>query len=325
VATDETGPTIRALRVLDLLQRRPGIRAAELAERLGVSERAVRRSVAALRAADVAVESTSGPYGGYRLGRGLRLPPLRFTSTEALALVMAVLDGQHAAAAVGDPVAEAVGTIIRALPADVGRQAALMREHALAAPDRRPRPDPATTAALVDAVAARAVVRLAYTPRSGTPRNRTVEPWAVVVRHGLWYLLARAVDLDAPRTYRVDRIALVETQPGSAGTVVPPPDLDAIAWLEEHLGSGRALTTRVRFHAPYDEVAPWIRPVMGRLTPTPDGECVLEGTTDNPAMVAGEWLAGVPVPMTVEGGPELLRAVAVVAERLAASVGGAAH
>ncbi|WP_308192560.1 WYL domain-containing protein [Nocardioides sp. CFH 31398] len=320
MTTDETGPTVRALRVLDVLQRRPGVRACELAERLGVSERAVRRSVAALRAADVAVESTSGPYGGYRLGRGLRLPPLRFTSTEALALVMAVLDGQHAAAAVGDPVADAVGTIIRALPVDVGRQAALMREHARAAPGRRPRPDPVTTAALVDAVAARAVVRLAYTPRSGTPRTRTVEPWAVVVRGGLWYLLARAVDLDAPRTYRVDRVGAVETLPSSAGTVVPPPDLDAVAWLEEHLGSGRALATRVRFHAPYDEVAPWIRPVMGRLAPTPDGECVLEGTTDNPAMVANEWLAAVPRPMTVEGGPELRLAVDDLARRLAASV-----
>ena len=77
----EISPTARALRALDLLQGRPGITASELAQRLGVTERAARRYVAILREADIPVESTRGPYGGYTLGRGLRLPPLVFSAT----------------------------------------------------------------------------------------------------------------------------------------------------------------------------------------------------------------------------------------------------
>ncbi len=73
------------------------------------------------------MESTRGPYGGYRAGRGIRLPPLVFTATEALGLVMAVLDGSHAAADADDPVGAALGKIIRVLPENVGRQAATMR------------------------------------------------------------------------------------------------------------------------------------------------------------------------------------------------------
>ena len=89
-------PTGRALRVLELLQAQPGITGRHLATQLDVTERAARRYIAILREAGIPVESTRGPYGGYRVGRGLRLPPLVFTATEALGLVMAVLDGSHA-------------------------------------------------------------------------------------------------------------------------------------------------------------------------------------------------------------------------------------
>ena len=85
--------TVAALLALELLQSRPGITAEQLGERLGVTERAARRYVGILREAGIPVESTRGPYGGYRVGRGLRLPPLMFSASEALALVMAVLDG----------------------------------------------------------------------------------------------------------------------------------------------------------------------------------------------------------------------------------------
>ena len=89
---DDTSPTARALLALELVQGRPGISAERLGERLGVSERAARRYVAILREAGVPIESARGPYGGYRVGRGLRLPPLMFTATEALGLVMAVME-----------------------------------------------------------------------------------------------------------------------------------------------------------------------------------------------------------------------------------------
>jgi predicted DNA-binding transcriptional regulator YafY len=152
----DLSPTARALRALEILQARPGTTADQLAATLGVTERAARRYIGILREAGIQVESTRGPHGGYRLRRGTRLPPIVFTQAEALGLVMAVLDGQPAATDVDDLVGAALGKVIQALPENVGRQAAALREHASAAPDRHSaRPDPATTSALVAAVAAR--------------------------------------------------------------------------------------------------------------------------------------------------------------------------
>ena len=91
---DETTPTARALMVLEMVQNSPGIRGEQLADRLGMTDRAVRRYVGNLRDTGIPVESTRGKYGGYRIGRGVRLAPLMFTAPEALALVMAVLEGR---------------------------------------------------------------------------------------------------------------------------------------------------------------------------------------------------------------------------------------
>ena len=314
----DLSPTSRALRALEILQARPGITADQLADRLGVTDRAARRYVAVLREAGIPVESTRGKYGGYTLGRGLRLPPLTFTATEALGLVMAALDGHHAAADAEDPVGSALGKILRVLPHNVGRQAVLMREHAQSVPVRRQaRPDPATTSALVAAVAAQERVRIGYRSPAGTPREFVVDPWAVVVRHGLWYLLCHAHHVGEVRTYRVDRVHGVH--PTGERCEVPA-DLDPVAALETHLALGWSFETRVVFHAPYAEVAPYLRAAMGRLEPLGDDECLLVGSTSNPRMYAGEWLAGFPFELTVEGGPELRAGVAEVAERMTRSL-----
>jgi hypothetical protein len=192
-----------------------------------------------------------------------------------------------------------------------------LREHASSAPDRSSaRPDPATTSALVDAVADRHRVVLTYAPESGKEWESLVDPWAVVTRHGRWYLLCHSSRADAVRTYRIDRIRRVQP---TAERFRPPADLDPVTALEENLGSGWAFSTRVRFDAPQAEVAPWIRPVMGRLETSGDG-CVLTGSTRNPTMYAAEWLAGVPFPFYVEDGPELRAAVASLAARFTAAV-----
>jgi predicted DNA-binding transcriptional regulator YafY len=310
-------PTARALRTLELLQIRSGITADELATRLGVTDRAVRRHIATLREAGVPVESTRGPHGGYRLGRALRLPPLMFTASEALGLVMAVLDGHHAAADPHDPVGSALGKLIRSLPHQVAEPAATMREHALAAPDRRAaRPDPAITTALVDAVATRRGVRLTYRSESGRELETDADPWAIVIRHGRWYLLCFAHDVDAPRAYRIDRIQQLDVLDTA---VEPPEDLDAVTWLEHHLGAGRDFEAHVVFQAPVAAVAPYVSPPMGRLEPIDDTRCSLRGTTSNPTMYAGEWLAAIALPFTVLGGPELRHAVTSLARRLDAA------
>jgi len=316
MAPAEISPTARALLALETLQQRPGVTADELAVRLGVTDRAARRYVAILREAGIEVQSTPGRYGGYRIGRGLRLPPMVFTAAEALGLVMAVLDGQHAADDPTEPVGAALGKLIRALPDGVAVPARTLREHALAAPRRDTgRPDPDVTSALVGAVAARRRARVGYRSASGHAADLEVDPWAVVVRYGRWYLLCFAHGPGEVRTLRIDRVTSVEVL---AGSFRPPADLDPAASLEEHLGSGWALRTEVIFDAPLAEVQPWVSATMGRLTPSDDGaRCVLLGSTRNPAMYAGERLAAVPFEFHVVGGDELRQAVTEVAERLA--------
>jgi len=312
----ETSPTARALRALEVLQTRPGTTANELADRLGVTERAARRYVEILREAGVPVSSARGPHGGYRLGRGTRLPPVSFTQAEALGLVMAVLDS-HPDPDGDDLVDTALGKVIRALPEDVGRQAAALRDHAAAAPDRyAARPDSAVTSELVAAVAARRRVLVTYRDESGSEWSAEVDPWAVVVRYGRWYLLCHSHRADAVRTYRVDRVLAVEHRDQA---FEPPAGLDPVAALEQHLGTGWKYTTRVVFEAPLADVAPWVGAQMGRLEAAGDG-CVLVGSTRNPQMYAQEWLASVPFPFRVEGGSELRAAVGTLAERLAAAV-----
>ncbi|KAA0940432.1 helix-turn-helix transcriptional regulator [Streptomyces apricus] len=314
---NDLSPTARALRTLEILQTRPGTTAGELAVRLGVTERAARRYVEILREAGIPVDAARGPHGGYRLGRGTRLPPVHFTQPEALGLVMAVLSSQPAAADPDDLVGTALGKVVRALPEGIGQQAALLREYASAAADPySARPDPVVTGELVHAVAARRGVLITYGSEAGNEWEAEVDPWSVVVRHGRWYLLCRSHRADAVRTYRVDRIRAART---TGHGFEPPEDLDPVAVLEENLGLGWKFTTRVVFDAPLAEVAPWIRPPMGRLEPSGDG-CVLVGSTRNPGMYAQDWLAGIPFAFRVEGGEELRAAVAELAARFTAAV-----
>lgn len=310
-------PTARALRTLEILQARPGVTADHLAARLGVTERAVRRYVGILREAGILIESVRGPYGGYRLGRGTRLPPVVFTQEQALNLVMAVLDGQPTAIDADDPIGSALSKVIRALPESVGRQAAALWAYVSATPDRRSaRPAPATTSALVAAVADRRRVLVTYSGESGEERDAEVDPWAVVVRYGRWYLLGHSHRAGAIRTYRIDRIRVARQLPHS---YTPPDALDPVAMLEEKLGAGWEYPTRVVFHAPRAQVAPWIRPPMGRLERDGD-RCVLVGSTRNPMMYAQEWLAAVPFDFSVEEGPELRAAVATLAARFSTAL-----
>lgn len=310
-------PTARALQALEILQSRPGATADELAVRLGVTERAARRYIEILREAGIPVESARGRYGGYRLGRGARLPPVVFTEAEGLGLVMAVLEAQPASSGVDDLVGAALTKVIRALPETVGLKAAALRAHASAAQDRYSvRPDPTTTSALVAAVAARRRVLLSYRGESGTQWEAEVDPWAVVVRHGRWYLLCHSHHSGAIRTYRIDRVGAVTA---TVHRFEPPEDLDPVTALEENLGNGWEFPTRVVFDAPVAEVASWVRPPMGRLEPFGDG-CVLVGSTRNPTMYAQEWLVRLPFVFRVDGGRELRAAIAALASHLAAAL-----
>lgn len=313
----DTSPTARALLTLELIQGSPGITADRIADKLGVSERAARRYVEILREAEIPIESVRGPYGGYRVGRGLRLPPLMFSATEALGLVMGVLDGHHNASDPTDPVGSALGKIVRALPEPVAAQAEAVRRATAPAPDRSAaRPDPGTTTALVQACGNRQRVQLGYRSEAGTEWVSEVEPWAVVVRHGRWYLLCRAVSKDAMRAYRVDRVRSVE--PLNESFTVPV-DLNPVAMLEEHLSEGWEYSTEVVIEGSFERVAYCLPRTLGRLEAVGEERCRLTGTTSNPYWYA-ELLAAIPVPYRIVGGPELRHTVRLLGERALAAV-----
>lgn len=314
----DASPTARALLALELLQGSPGITADRLADKLGVSDRAARRYIGILREAGIPIESVRGPYGGYRVGRGLRLPPLMFSATEALGLVMAVLDGHHNASDPTDPVGSALGKIMRALPEPVAAQAEAVRRSAAAAPDwAAARPEPEITTALVQACSDRRRIRLSYRSEAGSEFRIEADPWSVVVRHGRWYLLCWSHTARAQRAYRIDRVGEVQPLDGSFS---PPADLDPVAMLEDHLAVGWEYETEVIIDAPFETVARCVPRALGRLKADDARTCRLTGSTGNPGWYA-EKLAAIPASYRVIGGAELREAVRDLGQRLLAAGG----
>ena len=309
----DASPTARVLLTLELVQDGPGITAERLADKLGVSERAARRYVGILREAGIPVESVRGPYGGYRLGRGARLPPLTFDATEALALVMAVLDGHHNVTDPTDPVGSALGKIVRALPEAVATQVEAVRRTTAPAPDRAAaRPDPDTTTILVQACSNHRVIQIGYRSEAGSEWVTEVEPLAVVVRHGRWYLLCRSRAKDALRAYRIDRVRTVLVLEESFS---PPADLDPVAVLEEHLAAGWEYDVEVVIDAPVERVGRCLPRALGRLEAIDGTTTRLVGSTSNPWWYA-EQLATIPASYRIVKCSELQQTARVVGQRL---------
>lgn len=161
-------------------------------------------------------------------------------------------------------------------------------------------------AQLIAACAAARTVRLGYQDRA-----MDVDPWAVVLRHSRWYLLAWSRTREAVRALRVDRITAIES---THGTFDPPPGLDALRTLEEHLSQHWTHSVEVVFDAPVDEVARRLPRSLGRLAA--DGDRTrLRATTDNPRWYARQ-LAAQPYPFQVVASPEIAAALLALGERL---------
>jgi predicted DNA-binding transcriptional regulator YafY len=312
VFVHDASPAARALLVLEMIQNTPGISGDRLSDRLGLSDRAVRRYVGVLREAGIPVESTRGRYGGYRLGRGMRLPPLMFTPTEALGLVMAVLEGHPAGE--DDPVGQALGKIVRALPEPLARPADAVRR----VPARGWNvvvPDVDLTAAVVQASDARRRVRLRYGPDERREWDMEIDPWAVVVRHRRWYLLCWSHDKRARRVLRLDRVRAIEVL---GPTFEPPSDLDALAAVEAQLSMGWKYNVEVVIDAPSDRCAHWLPRSFGRLEPLDAETTRLVATTDEPEWYAAQ-LGNLPYSFRLVGSPEVRAAMQVLGRRLLAA------
>jgi predicted DNA-binding transcriptional regulator YafY len=314
VFVDETTPTARALLLLEMVQNSPGISGDQLAGRLGLTDRAVRRYVGNLRDAGIPVESTRGKYGGYRIGRGVRLAPLMFTAPEALGLVMAVLEGRQTDPT--DPVGQAVAKIIRVLPQPLAEPVeAVVRTSGRTPDGHNSAPDPRVTAAVAQATAARRRTRLGYLLGPGKRREMDVDPWAVVVRFGKWYLLGWSHTAGARRILRIDRIADVEEL---SETFEAPEDLDPVAAIEEHLAEGWRHRIEVIVDAPHAEVRCWIPRKQGLCEAIDDHTTRIRASTDELDWYA-EKLAAVRAPFRVVSPPELREEVAAVGRRMLAN------
>lgn len=220
-------PTGRVLTLLELLQS-GGIRTvAELAGRLGVEGRTVRRYVDQLIDLDVPVESVRGRYGGYRLAPGYRLPPLMLTDDEALAVLLGLVAGRRTGLTTAAHTASetASAKIRRVLPKHVAHRLDTLLE-ALSFTDRPgdfDTPDAEVLLTLADAVRHRRPVAIRYTDRDARRTDRTLHAYGIVAHGGRWYVTGHDPRIAEDRTLRLDRIADARTLPGSFEA---PADLD---------------------------------------------------------------------------------------------------
>ncbi|MGV9298379.1 MULTISPECIES: helix-turn-helix transcriptional regulator [Amycolatopsis] len=222
-----TRPIARVLALLEILQGGGTRTVAELAGRLDVDERTVRRYVEHLLDLDIPVRSVRGRYGGYRLAPGYRMPPLMLTDEEALAVLLGLVAGRRAGLVTTSVAAaeSAVAKVRRVLPEALGRRLdALLEVADFTAPARAALTAEAEVLlAVAEAARDQRPVKLAYTAAHGRASERVVEPYGVVAHSGRWYLTGFDSSAGQVRTFRVDRIERAEPQDG---TFSAPADFD---------------------------------------------------------------------------------------------------
>ena len=313
-------PTAQVFTLLELLQS-GGVRTmTELAERLGVEPRTVRRYVSHLVDLEVPVESVRGRYGGYRLAAGYRLPPLMLTDDEALAVLLGLVAGRRAglATATGAAGETAAAKIRRVLPSRIADRldAVLESLSFTAEPGDHPAPQADVLLAVADAVRHRRPVSLQYTTGDDRRRVRTLHPFGLVNHAGRWYVTGADPELGEDRTFRLDRMADVRTLPGS---FEPPAGADA---------AERLLTSMAR--APYrHEVTLRVQGTLEQIrTRLPASIAEVRSADEGWQEVeiraeSLEWLpaalAGLDLPFVIERPDELRDRVVALADRLAAS------
>ncbi|HEY0812959.1 MAG TPA: YafY family protein [Pseudonocardia sp.] len=217
----------RLLRLLSLLQTRRTWSGAELAARLGVTDRTVRRDVDRLRALDYPVQTTTGVAGGYRLISGRNLPPLLLDDQEALAVAIALSTAAAGGVAgVEEGALRALTKLQQVLPARLRPQlTALTGTTAAVVPRGTPRADPDVVAVVAACCRDAEVVAFDYRDRTGAVRPRRVEPHRVVSNAGRWYLVAFDPERNDWRTFRLDRMADVRpTRRPFVPRELPAPD-----------------------------------------------------------------------------------------------------
>lgn len=310
------GTSARLLRLLTLLQARATWAGDDLAGRLEVTPRTLRRDIDKLRSLGYPVESTTGAGGGYKLGEGASLPPLHLDEDEATAVFI----GLHAAA--GAEVAgadtaslRALSKLERVLPSRLKRRLATLRSSVLKLADRAPAISLADVSTLALACSERLVTRFTYAA-SGATSDREVEPLRLVHVPPRWYLVAWDPAKEDWRTFRLDRIRKPETASRRFKPRSPPRD-DLVGYVTESLSSAPyRFRARVLLHSPIEPLRARMTAFDGALERVSDERCVLTtGAHSLDALAVFVGMLG--VDFEVIEPAELVGRVRNVGERLA--------
>ncbi|HIT75929.1 MAG TPA: YafY family transcriptional regulator [Candidatus Avipropionibacterium avicola] len=250
--------TSRSLRLLTLLQTHRFWPGPELADRLGVTDRTLRRDIDRLRDLGYPVRSSRGTDGGYQLAAGATMPPLVVDAEEAVAIVVALRAATLGAAAVlGDAPVRALAKVTQVLPKPLRRRVNAVSE-ATVAPELGDTPPVELETLTTIAQACRDGVRLefAYVARDANRTRRRVEPYHLVPVGRRWYLVAHDLGRADWRSFRLDRMADVVSSTIPVATRTVPGD-DPVEYVRRGLRGGEQehrVTCRVT--APLAEVAP---------------------------------------------------------------------
>ncbi|MEU8695055.1 YafY family protein [Streptomyces sp. NPDC048665] len=302
----------RLLRLLSLLSSRPSWTCAELAERMEVTDRTVRRDVARLRELGYTVDSEAGPWGGYRLRAGSHVPPLILDDEEALAVAV----GLGEAALGGDQAAlSAMLKLRQVLPRRVADRLgdlddAFVRLPGTDAPPLRP----GLLLELAAACRRGERARLSYTDGEGRSTVREIDPYRLVHTGRLWYFVARDVARDQWRTFRADRVDRLQPTGRPADLTDAP---DPARLVSRNIATGPyPLTATIRLPLPLRKALRLVPATIGTHHPDgPDATTVEIGGPDPDGLA--RYLLGLGTPLRVLAPESVREALARRARELA--------
>ena len=305
-------PTSRVLTVLELLQSHPSITGPELAARLEMDVRTVRRYINHLQDVGIPVEANIGRHGGYRLRPGFKLPPLMFTEEEATAVMLGLLTStwleieQSPAAIEG-----AMAKVSRALPLQARKRLQAVSSHFVLFPhQQQSRPDASLLIDLSEAIHASQCLSIDYLSLEQERTHRKVEPYGVSGWRGHWYLIGYCCLRRDYRVFRLDRIEHAEVL---SETFEKARDFDYEKFMQEkYVVSGTPI--EVEFGADMETVRQRISTLYGTLTPTATGVLLQERYDDLEAMA--RYLMALNLPFVVHRPTELREALVRLGKRM---------
>lgn len=316
----------RTLRLLTLLQTHRFWPGPELADRLEVSERTLRRDVERLRELGYPVTSTRGADGGYQLGSGGSLPPLVVDEEEAIAMVVALGAAANVSAGtLSESTLSALAKVVQVLPARLRRRAEALRAVTVDSPlGQAPEIEAAVLASLAQAIRDAERIRFVYTARGGAAAGdevrRHVEPVKLVTVGRRWYLVAYDLDRGDWRSFRLDRLR----EPFGTRSRFRPREIpggDAAAYVREGLKS--AGLGEARITARVERPAAEVERLIGRwasITPLSEHVCRVVMDARDPAWVV-VGLGKLDAPFTIEDGtPALVETLRTWSSRMAVAV-----